>query len=97
MAMLGLDRNIRFDDELKYARELYKDILTNIHDGEKIDNDKWLFFNRSIVRLLTMQELDNKEENEREIFIDKFLSLSDVIFALNYIKRENEKKEKDNP
>lgn len=95
--MLGLDRNIRFDDELKYARELYKDILTNIHDGEKIDNDKWLFFNRSIVRLLTMQELDNKEENEREIFIDKFLSLSDVIFALNYIKRENEKKEKDNP
>ncbi len=95
--MLGLDRSIRFDDELKYARELYKDILTNIHDGEKIDNDKWLFFNRSIVRLLTMQELDNKEENEREIFIDKFLSLSDVIFALNYIKRENEKKEKDNP
>ena len=90
--MLGLDRNIRFDDELKYARELYKDILTNIHDGEKIDNDKWLFFNRSIVRLLTIQELSNKEENEREIFIDKFLSFSDVIFALNHIKREREQK-----
>ncbi len=90
--MLGLDRNIRFDDELKYARGLYKDILTNIHDGEEIDNDKWLFFNRSIVRLLTIQELSNKEENEREIFIDKFLSFSDVIFALNHIKREREQK-----
>ena len=33
--MLGLDRNIRFDDELKYARGLYKDILTNIYMMEK--------------------------------------------------------------
>lgn len=77
--MLGLDMNIRLDNELSDARGLYKEILTSIYHGEKVEPQKLFNFNSMIVRLLTIQELSDNQLETRDIFVHKFIALIDII------------------
>lgn len=86
MAMLGLDMNIRLDSELSDARGLYKEILTSIYHGEKVEPKKLLNFNRMIVRLLAIQELNENQLETRDIFVHKFIALIDIIESFNDIE-----------
>ncbi|KAF5037490.1 hypothetical protein DSECCO2_564120 [anaerobic digester metagenome] len=84
--MLGLDMNIRLDSELSDARGLYKEILTSIYHGEKVEPKKLLNFNRMIVRLLAIQELNENQLETRDIFVHKFIALIDIIESFNDIE-----------
>lgn len=86
--MLGLDRNVVFDEWLGDCRGLYKEILKSISHGEKVDRTKLLQFKGQIVDLIALQELNEHESDQRDIFVDKFISLLDVLKGLSDVKRE---------
>jgi hypothetical protein len=92
--MVGLKKDIKFDEELQKSITVYKKILHNINAGRTFDEHEHLFvlvldeLKICMVNLLIMQGLTDEEMNKREIYIDKFISVLDTAKALNDLHRE---------
>jgi hypothetical protein len=91
MAIVGLNEDESFEGELNKGIELYKDILKDINNKVMFDNHYHLFEKKldklkiCMVNLLIMQGLDDPELNKREIYIDKFISVLDIVKALEHV------------
>ena len=90
MAILGLNTDVNFEQMLNHAFETYVDLLNCIYDGNEIDSTKLFYFKGNVMDMLTLQGLTESELNKRDVYVDKFNSLLDVIEALEQIKIEKE-------
>lgn len=87
MASLGLNRNINLINELDITIELYKEILMNIFEGQENDINKLSEFNKRVIDLIRMEELNEGDSTTRDVFVDKFINLLDIIDTYRQIKR----------
>jgi len=86
--MFGLNTDVNFEEMLNYAFESYEELLNCIYDGNEIDTTKLFYFKGYIIDMLTLQDLTEFELDKRDVYVDKFNSLLDVIEALQQINIE---------
>jgi len=87
-----LNRNINFVNELESTIELYKEILINIFEGQENEPKKLSEFNKCVIDLIRMEDLNEGDTTKRDVFVDKFIALLDIIDIYGQIKPKGNRK-----